>query len=115
MRFGGGRKSGIFKVGGYRGTLGDGADTDTLGDGAVWTGTLGGAGGTGTGWKTSVDGGTEVACSLVWLKMRTNCWMAWSWASPIWAKGDIVGLARALVRETAALTVALSEELWGTG
>ena len=58
MRFGGGRRSGIRKVVGDRGTLGDCADTGTLGGGAVCTGTLGGAEVTVTGRATRVDGGT---------------------------------------------------------
>ena len=83
IRFGGGQQSGICKVGGDRGTLGDVAETGTLGDGAVCTGTLGGVEGTGTGRATIVDGGIELACCLAWSKMRANFWMAWSWASPI--------------------------------
>ena len=102
-------------VGGDRGTLGDGAETGTLEDGAVCTGTLGGAGGTGVGRATRVDGGTEVACWLAWPKMQANCWMAWSWASPIWEKGATMGLARTSARARAALTAVLAEELFGKG
>ena len=58
IRFNGGPRSGICKVGCDRGILGDGADTVTLGDVAVCTGTPGGAGGTGAGLATSVDDGT---------------------------------------------------------
>ena len=66
--------------------------------GCQCTGTLRGAEGTGIGRATRVDGGTEVACWLAWLKMRANFWMAWSWASPIWEKGDGMGLASVTVR-----------------
>ena len=76
--------------------------------------TLRGAEGTGIGRATRVDGGTEVACWLAWLKMRANFWMAWSWASPIWAKRDCMGLTRSSVRVRAALTVASEEEFFGT-
>ena len=58
---------------------------------------------------------TAVACWQVWSKMRANCWIAWSWASLIWVKGAGMGLESASVREQAALTAALAEELWGTG
>ena len=115
MRFGGGRRSGIRKVVGDRGTLRDGTETGTLGDGEVCTGTLGGAEETGSGRATSVDSGTEVVCWLAWLKMRDNFWIACIWASPIWGKGAGLGLASALVRALAALTVASAEEFLGTG
>ena len=105
----------IRKVVGDRGTLGYGADTGTLGDGAVRTGTLGGAEGTGVGRATCVDGMPEVACWLALSKIRKQIWMAWIWASPIWAKGDDMGLTRASVKVQAALKAASSEALLGTG
>ena len=115
MRFGGGRQSGINKVVGDRGTLIDGAETGTLGEGAVYTGTLGGAEGTGAGRATCVDGGTLVACWLAWSKIQANLLMAWIWASLIWAKGDGMGLVSASVRLLAALKEASAEEHLGTG
>ena len=54
IRFCGGQRSGIRKIVGDRGNLGDGAET----------GTLEGVERTGAGQAKSVDGGIEVTCCL---------------------------------------------------
>ena len=89
---------GILEGVGDGGTLRGGAGTGTLGYGVVFTDTLGGEAGIGAGLVSCVDGETLVAYWLEWSKMRDNCWIDWSWASPIWAKGAGLGLASALLR-----------------
>ena len=79
------------------------------------TGTLGGAAGIGAGIASRVDGGTVMAYWLAWSKLWANCGISWIWASPIWAKGDGLGLASVSARARAALTVASAEEFLGTG
>ena len=91
---------GILEGVGDGGTLGDGAGTGTLGYGAVCTDTLGGAVGIGAGLASRVDGRTAVACWLAWSNMQANFWIAWSWASPIWAKGAFLGLDGGIIRGT---------------
>ena len=72
--------------------------------------TLGGAEGTGAGQATSMDGGTEVACWMLWSKIRANFWMAWSWASRAG-----MGVARVLARVQVELTASSAEELLRMG